>query len=253
VLFWMNSQLPEQKVAANQKRVEVSITPLDSLKNDGSVVAAAPIKPEEVERAEVRALKKAEYAVKPSVKARTASRSYSANKSDAELAYRSEADMIAKKQSALANTTRPGLVERISLEDSSARRKAASGEPVLSEVVISSFAADSQRKAVAAGRVAENKNSAEGNVFKASPAGGWEAYRSYLKENIQKSASSLQQKGKVLIGFSVKQDGQLTDFKIMKGLSAKADSLAVQLIKDGPVWKTAPNVREASINLDLDF
>jgi TonB family protein len=43
----------------------------------------------------------------------------------------------------------------------------------------------------------------------------------------------------VRVEFTVKADGQLSDFKIKKGLGYGCDEEAIRLIKEGPAWKPA--------------
>lgn len=253
VLFWMNSQVADQEIAADHKRVEVNITPVDSLKKEEAIVAALPQKPEEIKRTGVQAVQRAENAGRPTVKSK-ASAGFANNKTASEDLIRKTQDaIIAEKQAERFSAARSMRVEGLSLNDSAARSVSAAARPQLSEVVVSSIAADSQKKAAAANQAASYREYIQENVFKASPVGGWDAYRSYLKESIEKAASSVNQKGKVIIGFKVNQQGILSDFKVLKGLSAHADSLAIQIIKSGAAWQTASDVKVASLNIEFEF
>ena len=254
VLFWMNGNVPDQKLAGGPKHVEVQVTPIDSLNQDQEVVALSSPKPEKVKRAEVSALNRAKQTARPIVENRIpigSSTSHTATKQD--LNDQSQESRIKDKQADIFRAARSKKVEGLALNDSTTIQpiKVPSKQP-LSEVAMNSFAADTRQKASAKSVEDYNKYIAE-NLFKASPAGGWEVYRSYLKESIARTAFANNQKGKVVIGFKVNQLGELSDFKVWKGLSPGADSIAVRLIKDGPSWKTLPEVKIADIKIDLDF
>lgn len=257
ILFWMNSQVSEQKLAGNQSPVEVNVTPIDKLTQDEATVEGAAKKPEQVKIAEVKALNSAKYAPRPTVKSKAEFSYDNPARLNTGLISKSDTFFPNKNARVPANVimaARSGKVDGIAMSDSLA---ASALNPVtrqaLSEVAISRFAADSQQKAYRANGVEAYKKDIQENYFKATPAGGWEAYRTYLKESIARTASSLQQKGKVIIEFKVNQVGSLTDFKVLKGLSASADSMALQLIKSGPGWKTAPDVKVADLKIELDF
>jgi TonB family protein len=77
--------------------------------------------------------------------------------------------------------------------------------------------------------------------YKPQPENGTMSYRNYLKKNLQypQEARKRQVQGNVRVEFTVKPDGQLTDFTIKKGLGYGCDEEALRLIKEGPAWKPA--------------
>ena len=72
----------------------------------------------------------------------------------------------------------------------------------------------------------------------AEPAGGRKAYDKYLNNNVRYTSEALDKKikGKVQVRFTVKTDGQLDDFKVVKSLGSGCDEEVVRLVKDGPAW-----------------
>ncbi|WP_333818715.1 energy transducer TonB [Ohtaekwangia sp.] len=76
------------------------------------------------------------------------------------------------------------------------------------------------------------------NVELAAPKGGRAAYKQYLETSMQYPEEALQNKieGKVTIQFTVEPTGQLTDFKVLKGLGYGCDEEVIRLIKRGPKW-----------------
>ncbi|HUH33155.1 MAG TPA: energy transducer TonB, partial [Daejeonella sp.] len=87
----------------------------------------------------------------------------------------------------------------------------------------------------------------------AAPVNGWEAYKRYIQESIAKVSEALDQKGKVIVGFKVARNGELQDLKIIQGLSAAADSLALQIIRNGSAWKAASDAKASELKVELDF
>lgn len=72
----------------------------------------------------------------------------------------------------------------------------------------------------------------------ASPEGGRRAYKQYLEKNLQYPERALGNKveGKVTIQFAVEPNGQLTDFRVIKGIGDGCDEEVIRLIKSGPRW-----------------
>ena len=77
----------------------------------------------------------------------------------------------------------------------------------------------------------------------AAPVIGWPAFNRYLENNKRMPADSNRIPGEVIVSFIVREDGELSDFKIEKSLSKQSDNEAVRLIKEGPAWKVLRNQR----------
>jgi TonB family protein len=75
-------------------------------------------------------------------------------------------------------------------------------------------------------------------IKRAEPLGGIKAYDAYLENNLRYPASALARnvKGKVAVRFTVRTDGQLGEFKIVKSLGDDCDREMLRLVKDGPRW-----------------
>ncbi len=84
----------------------------------------------------------------------------------------------------------------------------------------------------------------------AKPTGGWDAFKKYLKEN---AASPDGKTGTVKISFVVNSDNSLSGFKVIKGISAKTDTAAVKLIRNGPDWLKNSNNKPEKVKVRVKF
>ncbi|WP_026880462.1 TonB family protein [Hymenobacter norwichensis] len=75
----------------------------------------------------------------------------------------------------------------------------------------------------------------------ALPAGGYKAFREYLKKNLEYPEKALKdnKEGTVKLRFTVDVDGSLQDIKVMSSLSEECDAEAIRLLKEGPRWYPA--------------
>ena len=73
-------------------------------------------------------------------------------------------------------------------------------------------------------------------IYQASPTDGFTAFRKYLQENFQHPSGVKKKKGKITVEFTVRANGELSDFIILKGLGEAWDQEAIRLIKEGPDW-----------------
>ena len=72
----------------------------------------------------------------------------------------------------------------------------------------------------------------------ANPYGGRRAYKQYLEKSIQYPEQALAEniEGKVTIQFTVESSGQLSDFKVLKGIGHGCEEEVIRLVKQGPRW-----------------
>jgi len=72
----------------------------------------------------------------------------------------------------------------------------------------------------------------------ATPEGGRKAFKQYLEKNLHYPEQALKNEveGKVTIQFSIGMTGQLTDFRVIKGIGFGCDEEVIRLIKAGPKW-----------------
>jgi TonB family protein len=72
----------------------------------------------------------------------------------------------------------------------------------------------------------------------AEPAGGRRAYDKYLKSNLHYPQQALanQVKGRVTVSFTVRTDGSLAEFNVVKGLGYGCDEEVIRMVKEGPKW-----------------
>ena len=84
--------------------------------------------------------------------------------------------------------------------------------------------------------------------------GGLTALREYLKANVQYPSSARQNRieGKVMTQFVVRRTGEVTDVKILRGLSDDCDREAVRAVKAMPAWKSgSQDGRPVSVQIVL--
>lgn len=79
----------------------------------------------------------------------------------------------------------------------------------------------------------------------AEPQGGRNAFEKYLEEKMNYPELALENKveGRVTVQFTVDANGQLGDFKVIKGIGFGCDDEVIRLIKEGPAW--SPSKRNA--------
>ena len=72
----------------------------------------------------------------------------------------------------------------------------------------------------------------------ATPEGGRRGFKQYLEQNLQYPQEALnnQVEGKVTVQFTIGMTGQLTDFRVIRGLGFGCDEEVIRLIKNGPKW-----------------
>ncbi|MBD3748904.1 MAG: carboxypeptidase-like regulatory domain-containing protein [Sphingobacteriales bacterium] len=82
-----------------------------------------------------------------------------------------------------------------------------------------------------------SKQNIDNNTL-AQPDGGWHTFRKYLDREAHLPS---QEKGRVVVQFTITAIGKLTDFKILKSFSPEASDLALKLVKDYHAWRGAKN------------
>jgi TonB family protein len=72
----------------------------------------------------------------------------------------------------------------------------------------------------------------------AEPRGGRNAFEKYLEEKMHYPEQALENKveGRVTVQFTVDANGQLGEFKVLKGIGFGCDDEVIRLIKEGPAW-----------------
>ncbi|MFM8744196.1 MAG: TonB family protein [Cytophagales bacterium] len=75
-------------------------------------------------------------------------------------------------------------------------------------------------------------------IKKAEPVGGLKAYNRYLDNEARYPLAELAKKvkGRVSLKFTVKTDGSLDEFKIVKSLGKLFDDEALRMVKEGAAW-----------------
>jgi CarboxypepD_reg-like domain len=85
---------------------------------------------------------------------------------------------------------------------------------------------------------------------RAQPAAGWDDYKKYLKDN---AISPDGKTGTVKLSFVVNTDNSLSDFKIIKSVSATTDSAAIALVTNGPDWQKSNTGKAEKVKLRIKF
>lgn len=99
---------------------------------------------------------------------------------------------------------------------------------------------------------------AEPIIKLAEPVGGRKAYDKYLDDNLRYPQQALESKvkGRVVIEFTVRVDGSLDEFNVIKKLGYGCDEEVIRLVKEGPAWKptTQDNVAiESNVRVRMKF
>ena len=70
--------------------------------------------------------------------------------------------------------------------------------------------------------------------------GGKEAMMKYLAQNIVYPATAVEDtvEGKVIVGFVVSTEGEITEVEVNKGVRSDLDAEAVRVVKAMPRWKS---------------
>lgn len=104
---------------------------------------------------------------------------------------------------------------------------------------------DNKRNATVAANLAAE-------VLTAAPVVDWRTYYEYLDRDKKVPVEDSGRHGTVVVNFTVKRSGKLTDFKIEKSLSPSLDKEAIRLVKEGPGWKVLKG-RQAKATLVVNF
>ncbi|MFM9838517.1 MAG: TonB family protein [Cyclobacteriaceae bacterium] len=84
----------------------------------------------------------------------------------------------------------------------------------------------------------QNDSDREPVIKEAQPAGGRKAYDKYLDNSLRYPVEALTNniKGKVTIKFTVRTDGALDEFSVVKSIGHGCDEEVIRLVKEGPKW-----------------
>lgn len=82
----------------------------------------------------------------------------------------------------------------------------------------------------------DSEEKREVTINYAQPLNGWRAYNKYLATAAKNPKGVPFTSGKVKISFDVNENGELTNFIILKGLTDTYNTEAVRIIKEGPKW-----------------
>lgn len=104
----------------------------------------------------------------------------------------------------------------------------------LDEVVVTGYASKKREQA-----------QAEPSTAAAQPRGGVGALRNYIAVNTPDNTP----RARIKLRFLVQADGSLTDFEVLKSTNVGQNSLAIQLLEQGPKWE----ITEGSAPVETDY
>ncbi|NIG52222.1 energy transducer TonB [Chitinophaga sp. Cy-1792] len=84
------------------------------------------------------------------------------------------------------------------------------------------------------------------------PYGGYSGFKKYIAENNRVSDTALIG-ATVRIAFKVDKDGDLSDFRVIKGKNIAAGEAAIKIIKNGPSWKGADDGKTRTVKVSITF
>ena len=92
----------------------------------------------------------------------------------------------------------------------------------------------------------------------AVPIGGVRAYNKYLESNRQYPQQALDNdvKGRVIVGFDVRSDGSLSNFKVIRSLGFGCDEELLRLVKAGAAWNPTTEDNkpvESTVHVKMKF
>ncbi|MDB5014710.1 MAG: hypothetical protein JWQ25_2912 [Daejeonella sp.] len=79
----------------------------------------------------------------------------------------------------------------------------------------------------------------EKTINYAQPTNGWRAYNKYLEVAVKHPKGEPFKTGKVKLSFDVNEEGELTNFTILKGLTDTYNQEAINIVKKGPKWDSS--------------
>ncbi|MCL1933769.1 MAG: TonB family protein [Candidatus Azobacteroides sp.] len=93
-------------------------------------------------------------------------------------------------------------------------------------------------------------NSKVTNNQSPKPAVGDQAYNDYIKKNLKPLTNNAgeEQHGKVVLSFSVNENGRPANISVLQSLGQAADREAIRLLQNGPNWTTSDKNASLEIN-----
>lgn len=113
---------------------------------------------------------------------------------------------------------------------------------------------------VVTGAGSQNADESPMTVELAGPVGGRRAFRKYLEENLRypDDARAKSVEGRVTVQFTVQPNGELSNFRILKGIGYGCDEEMIRLIREGPAWTPSkknnePVTDDVTVRLKFDL
>lgn len=123
----------------------------------------------------------------------------------------------------------------------------------LDEVVVTGYGVSKKSMVTGAAVSVNSKDMSKSKpaTIKPEPIAGMKEYRKYIEQNLTHPVDVLckQNKGKVVLEFTVGIDGIPSDIKVIKSLCPAFDREAIRLLQSGPKWKLG----NTTTRIDIKF
>lgn len=96
-------------------------------------------------------------------------------------------------------------------------------------------------------------NKPQRSATQAAPLIGWEKYQEYLSKNTRNSGAGLRTPAKVSLSFSVNDQGNPVEIKVLNSVNPYCDGEAIRLVKEGPRWNPAQSGQTYPTKVDVSF
>lgn len=108
----------------------------------------------------------------------------------------------------------------------------------LGEVVVVAQGIAREKKSLGYSISGSESGGSSSKAVKAAPVRGFKSFNKYLKTKVRYPETAKKEKvrGRVTLEFDVLANGELSNFKIIKGLGYGCDEEAIRLVKEGPQW-----------------
>jgi cytoskeletal protein RodZ len=110
-----------------------------------------------------------------------------------------------------------------------------------------------EQEVVVTGYGASRKKAKKAAYQAPMPGEGFDRYKEYLTKHVRYPVSAGDIKGNVRIAFTVRADGTLEDFTVIRKLQPDCDTEAIRVVKEGPAWIPASDGRATRAQVDVPF
>lgn len=101
----------------------------------------------------------------------------------------------------------------------------------------------------------QSEENAKTIIPPAKPEGGFQQFQAYIEKEMKYPSLAIENKveGTVEIQFTIKKNGNLTNFKVLKGLGYGCEQEAIRLLDEGPKWKFPIGYKKWDATYKVEF